>query len=80
MPIVGKSATDNGFGIWAVNGQEMYRGLWKAGVFDGRGKLKGNGWLYEGEFKNGEIDGNGILAFGQGYKWVGKFSHNRPDG
>jgi hypothetical protein len=54
--------------------------LWKGGFFDGRGKLRGSGWLYEGEFKNGDIDGNGILMFGQGCKWVGRFSKNRPDG
>lgn len=46
MPIVGKGATDSGFGVWEVNGNEVYRGLWKNGEFDGRGKLKGDGWLY----------------------------------
>lgn len=34
-------------------------------MFDGRGKLKGTGWVYEGEFRNGHAEGSGVVMFGK---------------
>lgn len=69
----------NGFDVLIQKNKEVYKGMWKRGVFEGRGKLYSDSWIYDGEFKNGVIDGMGSLSFG-GCTFIGKFTNNRANG
>jgi hypothetical protein len=60
-------------------GKEVYKGMWKRGVFEGRGKFYTDSWVYDGEFKNGVIDGLGSVSF-NGSTFIGKFINGRATG
>ena len=61
-----------GFDVLVIEGKEIYKGMWRKGVFEGRGKYYSGNWIYDGDFKNGIIDGFGTINF-QGYTFIGKF-------
>lgn len=69
----------NGFDVLIQRGREVYKGMWKRGVFEGRGKFYTENWIYDGEFKNGTIDGLGSLSFGNS-TFLGKFSNGKACG
>ncbi len=48
-------------------------------MFEGRGKLFTDTWVYDGEFKNGIIDGMGSLNF-KTYTFIGKFMNGNANG
>jgi hypothetical protein len=48
---------------------------------NGTGKMDyGDGAVYEGEFRNGKIDGKGMLQFRNGNRYIGNWSNQRPQG
>ena len=65
---------------------DIYIGGWKNGVFDGHGIyyfLSDNiakGEIFEGQFKNGERNGQGTLTFPNGMKGVGTWRNGKPNG
>jgi hypothetical protein len=47
---------------------------------NGKGKYDYGWCVYEGEFKNGKMDGTGTLNYGEGEKYVGAFSKGKENG
>lgn len=80
IPVYHKAPVTDGFGVLFLHNEEIYRGLWKNGLFDGRGKLKGYGWTYDGELRSGHFEGMGNITFDKGIKWTGVFSRSVPEG
>ena len=58
---VGVAPVKNGFGILKSGSNIVYRGMWKEGKFDGKGKLTWSNYTYEGDFKEGYFEGYGKL-------------------
>lgn len=51
-----------GYGEEIVKGKYEYKGDFVDGVFHGNGLLKlSDGTIYQGEFKNGQMDGQGTV-------------------
>lgn len=38
----------NGFDVLIQKNKEVYKGMWKRGVFEGRGKFYSDNWVYDG--------------------------------
>lgn len=71
-----KKAVRHGYGVYTyTNPFFQYEGEWIDGKKHGLGKfLMNDGSYYNGEFKNGEIEGNGVRYFGlSGNKYTGSF-------
>jgi hypothetical protein len=47
---------------------------------NGKGKYDYGWCVYEGEFKNGKMDGTGTINYGEGEKYVGAFSNGKENG
>ena len=47
---VGATPVKNGFGQLTSGAKVIYRGMWKDGKFEGKGKLVWNNYTYEGDF------------------------------
>ncbi|MCK6620090.1 MAG: hypothetical protein HUU32_03830 [Calditrichaceae bacterium] len=73
------------------NNRVQNEGLWASGVFrgvplsgdckNGSGKLKlPGGEIYEGEFKNCEINGKGVMVYLNGDRYEGEFFAGLPSG
>ncbi|XP_031421431.1 MORN repeat-containing protein 1 isoform X2 [Clupea harengus] len=72
-----KNQTRHGFGVYVYpNNFFRYEGEWKMGVKQGNGKVvMKDGSYYEGEFVNGEIEGNGVRYWAKtGSTYSGQFS------
>ena len=55
-----------------MNG-DVYEGNFD-GVFEGQGVFTSHsGWIYKGEFKNGQPDGEGVLTAQNGKVYTGTF-------
>ena len=50
---VGVAPVRNGFGQLSSGSKVIYKGMWKDGKFEGKGKLLWNGYTYEGDFQKG---------------------------
>ncbi|CAD8100272.1 unnamed protein product [Paramecium sonneborni] len=62
----------NGFGVFKNKKKEV-RGCWIDNRLQGNGiEIRKNGIKYEGQFKNGIIDGRGQFIFPDGRKYYGK--------
>lgn len=48
-------------------------------MFEGRGKYYAPGWVYDGDFRNGIIDGFGTINF-QNCTFIGKFENSKAQG
>ncbi|XP_072442387.1 MORN repeat-containing protein 1-like isoform X1 [Chiloscyllium punctatum] len=73
----------DGFGLYVYpNSFYQYEGEWKNGKKHGIGKfLMKDGSYYEGEFANGEIEGNGIRYWASsGNEYCGQFSQGELHG
>ena len=46
---------EDGFGILKTNNQVMYKGNWKRGRFNGKGKLILPEYTYDGSFEDGKF-------------------------
>lgn len=56
-------------------------GNWKDDLQNGLGKLtKKNGDIYEGEFKNGHVDGNVVIHYADGRKFKGIYRNGKREG
>ncbi|KAJ8257695.1 hypothetical protein GJAV_G00188700 [Gymnothorax javanicus] len=78
-----KNLVRNGFGVYVYpNGFFRYEGEWKTGKKHGRGKLfMKDGSFYEGEFVNGEIEGNGLRFWARsGDSYSGQFKSGELHG
>ena len=68
------------------DGVQSYNGMWVQGSFTGRGKVvkyqEGNSVLsvYEGQFLNGEISGEGVLTDSVGIYYKGQFLNGKMHG
>lgn len=63
-----------------ING-DRYEGNWKDGQLNGFGKcIKANNSVYEGEYLNGEKDGNGIITWANGNKYEGGWKDGNKHG
>lgn len=73
------------------NNKVQHEGLWANGVFhgvplsgdckNGSGKLKlPGGEIYEGDFKNCEINGKGVMVYHNGDRYQGEFLNGFPSG
>ena len=65
---------------WIVNGKETdrYEGYLAQGLPNGKGVYeRANGRLYQGTYKNGQLDGQGLIAYPDGEKLVAKFVEGR---
>ena len=47
---------------------------------DGKGKYDYGWCVYEGDFKNGKMDGTGTINYGEGEKYDGEFSNGKENG
>ncbi len=47
---------------------------------NGKGKYDYGWCVYEGEFKNGKMDGTGTIDYGEGEKYIGEFSKGKENG
>lgn len=46
------------------NGVKTYDGEWNNNIPNGKGNINfSNLWMYDGELKDGMLDGNGVLHF-----------------
>ncbi|KAG7472804.1 hypothetical protein MATL_G00112830 [Megalops atlanticus] len=73
-----KNLVRDGFGVYVYpNGFFRYEGEWKMGKKHGHGKLMmKDGSFYEGEFANGEMEGNGLRYWARtGDSYSGQFSN-----
>lgn len=72
----------NGYAIFKGADRSVYHGEWKNGVMHGYGKLvANNGTAMEGMFQDGKIaDGNIILDYQKGARYLGGFKGNEFDG
>ncbi len=60
---------------------ESYEGDYVDGKRHGYGRIKGrNGLIYTGEFKNGIIEGQGVMTLKNGYKYEGDFKDGKAYG
>ncbi|XP_028849886.1 MORN repeat-containing protein 1-like [Denticeps clupeoides] len=78
-----KKQLRHGFGVYVYpNGYFRYEGEWKMGKKHGRGKLvMKDGSYYEGEFVDGEIEGNGLRYWAKsGASYSGQFSNGELHG
>ncbi|XP_078391068.1 MORN repeat-containing protein 1-like isoform X2 [Cetorhinus maximus] len=78
-----KQQLRDGFGLYIYpNSFFQYEGEWKKGKKHGIGKfLMKDGSFYEGEFVNGEIEGNGVRYWAaSGNEYCGQFSQGEIHG
>ncbi|XP_038677637.1 MORN repeat-containing protein 1-like [Scyliorhinus canicula] len=78
-----KQQMRDGFGLYVYpNSFFQYEGEWKKGKKHGIGKfLMKDGSYYEGEFLNGEIEGNGVRYWAaSGNEYCGQFSQGEIHG
>ena len=71
-----------GRGIFTYNDGRKYIGHWTRGNMDGYGILyNADGTIaYQGDFKNGAIEGNGIYYLPGGHYYIGGFQKNKMNG
>lgn len=56
-------------------------GAWKDDLQNGRGKLtKKGGDVFEGEFRNGQVDGEVIIHYANGNRFKGTFRKGKREG
>ena len=69
--------------LYDYQGNLVYDGAWKDDHYEGSGRLMGSGtdWIkYEGEFRNGKMDGFGEMWFHDGKRYKGQFRDDMPEG
>ena len=52
-------------------------------MFEGKGTLYGKGgdwYKYEGDFRAGKMEGNGVMTYNDGSVYTGVFRNNKPHG
>ena len=71
-----------GRGVFTYNDGRKYIGHWTRGNMDGYGILyNADGTIaYQGDFKNGAIEGNGIYYLPGGHYYIGGFKNNKMNG
>lgn len=71
----------HGMGEVHRNGEKLYEGQFKNGLFDGTGSMYlGNEDIYIGDFKEDKIHGRGIYFFKSGKRYEGTFKNWKEDG
>ena len=68
-----------GFGVLREGSQVVYRGMWRNGRFEGKGKLCWDGFTYEGDFRGGCFEGHGTLRWAN-CEFMGRFQRHIADG
>ena len=73
---------ENGKGIYVHEQGEKYEGTWKESQRHGLGRqfYKDGNIKYEGQFRNGGKEGNGIYYFRNGNRFEGEFRNNLMNG
>ena len=62
-----------GYGVMLMGHGEKYEGFWQNNLFSKKGKLWTDDHCYEGQWKNGKMNGNGTITFEDGRKYQGNF-------
>jgi hypothetical protein len=82
----GGKAQGQGKAVWSYRDKEgkqrtaIYDGMMRDGKIDGQGTFTLDTGRYEGQWKNNEMNGHGVLVTTAGARYEGQFKNGKMDG
>jgi hypothetical protein len=71
---------DGNGSICLLNGDTLYTGDFRSGMFHGEGVFYGQNEIYNGQFKFDLFNGYGEMAYSDGTKYIGHFLNDKRNG